>query len=1122
MRGFHAAFLTDAHDEMKQGVFLQQSGKMPCLRLEEKRATLMRGAAAFVFILCLLPNGYAYAESAGPPADHPRLTALRKLANTLATNVGHKLDDADELLEGASVKDRQAKRQLAGIPDGETLVLQTKLVPQRARDLSVFTAPDPLLGIKQGEDILLDFNEFARITGFGITYSAEKAVAEGWAYREDEPFKLDIANKSVMVNGIAKGLEDKDLVIEGDTLYVSSVALEDWFNVTINHTPQAQVTTIVSRDKLMPTQERILRRDRRAKEKFRSPAEKPRLEQPMQVFTMPKADVVLSQEVRRSGDGAKEDLNRSAYNVLATNEVLGHDTETFISGNNQNPVDQLRLNFVKESENNDLLGPLQAKIYEVGDHSSVRVPYTGGTGLERGVRVSNRSERFTSDTETLIDGNAQPGWDVELYRNDSFVDGIAVGDDGYYSFDNVQLFAGDNRFKIILYGPQGEVREDTRLITVAPNLVGSVKGYYDLSLSQKNEITYRADENESSDTGTPRLTATYDRRVGDNITMRGGLHSRVTRDQRDNYFYSGAATTAGETIYNADLITTSDGPFSTILNARRRIGQHNANASARYNSENFSEAFIDEDTNPRTALTTVGAGLQGPWFSNVFFGTNYDTNVGISRDAEGATSASGAFGLSSAFMGMRFNNRISTQRELTSDTGDVNDDSNKTIYDGSVFGRYKTFQWQSGWGYEIEPDAEPIDYNLRLTERFNRQLSGSIEARHTFPTGISTGTVSANYSTDKATFSPSLSYDSDSNMRAYVSVNFSVAQDPYSGDVIMTSRRLAGTNGGLSVFAYLDKGGDGVFNEGDEPLEDVVINLKQFNRDLITNKEGHAFAYDLSTTRVTDVAMEENTSFEPTWVSGFEGVSFRPRAGDVTRVEFPVIRGAEMDGTVGIQNDNGQLQGISGVTVTLVTPDGNDEKSTITPYDGFYVIEAIRPGVYYVTTNSRQASSTAYRTPEQLVITPEGAQIYGKNITLTRGYDIPFFFSAANTNPALERRTKVLKPEDIARTDIYIRLGNYRSSLAASLAWYKLKLQTRSWRNTLTPVAKNLDTVVRDEKTGRLPLVLKTTQPLRMEEAALLCERLVDEGFSDCGVDVVTTYHNGENAASNAVALPKG
>ncbi len=1044
------------------------------------------------------------------------------MAGQLVSSVGTKLDDADKLLAGDDIKDQQARKQLAGIPDGETLILLTKLKAQKARTLDDFNAPDPLIGIKEGQDVLLDFNEFARITGFGVVYNAETAKADGWTYGQEQAFSLDLASKSVKVGAADKKIEDGDTMLDGDTLYVRSVALEDWFGVDIRQIPQAQTVTITSRDQLMPTQERILRRDRRGKEKLRPPPVKPRLEQPDQVFTMPKADVVLSQEVRRSGTSSAQDINRTSYNVLATNEVLGHDAETFASGNNENIVDQLRLNFMKESENNDLLGPLQAKVYEIGDHSSVRVPYTGGSGLERGVRVSNRSERFTADTETLIDGNAQPGWDVELYRNDSFVDGLPVGEDGYYSFDNVQLFAGDNRFKIILYGPQGETQEETRLITVAPNLIGSVKGYYDLSLSQKNEITYRADDSDSPDTGTPRITATYDRRVGDNLTLRGGLHSRVTRDQRDNYFYSGAATTIGETIYNADLVTTSDGPYSAIFNARRRFGKHSANVSARYNSENFSEVFVDEDTNPRIALSTIGAGLQGPWFPEKFSGMTYDASAGLSHDAAGTVYSNGAFGLSSAFMGMRFNNRIATKRHMAGDVASSTDDLNKTTYDGSIFGRYKKFQWQSGWSYAIEPDAEPVDYNLRLTERFNRQLTGSFEGRHTFTTNISSATVSANYYTDKAIVSPSLSYDSESNMRAYVSVNFSVAQDPYSGDVIMTSRRLAGNNGGFSTFAYLDKAGDGVFNEGDEPLQDVVIKLKQFNRELVTDKDGQAFAYDLSTTRVTDVEMEENTSFEPTWVAGFEGVSFRPRAGDVTRVEFPVIRGAEMDGTVNLATDDGKLNGVSGITVSLVTPDGNGDKNTVTPFDGFYVLETIRPGVYYITTDSSQAAVTAYRVPEKLVITPEGAQIYGKNMTLTRGYNIPFRFSAANANPALERRTRILRPEDIAREDVFIRLGNYRSSLAASLAWYKLKLQTRDWHNPLAPVAEDFDAVTRDKKTGRMPLLLKPAKALRIEEAALLCERLVDAGFVDCGVDVVTTYTGGQDAAAVDTTPDKG
>lgn len=1082
------------------------------------RLCLLAGAALLLGVTLTNPLP-AYAATETTTNSQSRTNSLRALAAKLVDSVGSKLDDADAMLSGTeALQDRKTQEQLAAIPDGETLILQTRLLPRKATQVAAFTSPDPLIGIKQGDDIYIDFAEFVRLTGFGVTYDAEHGTAKGWTYREDQPFVLSLENSTVTIGDQTKKFAASDTILDGDILYVRSSLLSDWLNIDIKNIPQAQSTDVVSRDQLMPTQERIFRRDRRAREKKKEPPQNPRLAQPDKIFTMPTADVQIAQEIRRSGNNSSaQDINRTSYNVLATNETFGHEATAFVAGNNENPLDQVRLNLKKESEKNDLLGILQAKVYEVGDHTSIRVPHAGGTGLERGVRVSNRGDRFTVDTETIVDGNGQPGWDIELYRNGSFVDGKSIGEDGYYAFDKVQLFAGDNRMKLIFYGPQGEVREEERLITVAPNLVGSVKGYYDVSLSQKGEITYRADSsNKSPDIGTPRLSATYDRRVGENLTLRGGLHSVETRGQRDNYFYSGAATTVGQTVLNGDLVTTSDGPFATYLQARRRFGEHSASAGARYQSENFSETYVDEKFNPTLALYGVDAGLQGPWLPSIFADTRYDSSLGLTQNSAGTTYTSAGLGLSSRFMGMRFNNRLST-RQVTGAAS--SSDLSRSTYDGSVFGRYKTLQWQGGWSYELQPDPSPVDTNLRLSKRFSQNLSGSVETRHTFNTGISSLTASANYTTDKATFSPTLSYDTDSNMRAYLGVNFSLAQDPYSGDLAMTSRRLS-TLGGISVMAFLDKEGDGVFNDGDEPLEDVVINLKQINRDLITGKDGNAFAYDLPTNKVTDVSMEESTAFEPSWVSGFDGVSFRPRPGDVTRLEFPVLRGAEMDGTASVADNQGKPQGISGITLRLETPDGIEAKGTVTPFDGFYVIEAIKPGVYYLTTDSADASINAYRVPEKIVVTPEGAQIYGHNIMLTRGYDIRFTFSAANANPALQRRTKILKPEDIAREDIYLRLGNYRSSLTATLAWYKFKLRTRGWSNPLTPVAQDFDTVTRDGKTGLLPIQLKPAKPLRMQEAAQLCERLVDAGFEGCGVDVVTTYNDGTDSATAAPAQP--
>ncbi len=1072
---------------------------------------LRRTAALLGSLSLLCISNTSFAESNLPSS------ALQNLARQFSQTVGKSLDQAEDALTSRNPADKKAQQALAAISDGEMLLLTTSLRDAQKLSLGQVKVEDPMTAIKQGQNLFYSMTDFNYIAGFNIKLDSENRRADGYYIEEDKVFALDLDKREVILDDTVKNFNAEDILVQNDDFYIRDTVLAEWFNFTFKSLPQGQLVEI-STYQQFPVQAQLSRQKRRQQLSTRIPVEQPRLPQENQVITAPRADIFLGTQWEKRGDDS-EPNNYSTYSILTSNQLLGHEMSgylngTLVSSRDSEPLQQARINFRKESEQNDLLGPLNARVYEFNDLSPVSIPYTGGASYERGLRVSNQSERYSVDTQTNIEGDAQPGWDIELYRNQAFVAGTTVDNSGRFLFENVPLFAGDNRFRIVKFGLFGEQQEEERLITVLPSLVGNMKGYYNLSLSQKDEITYQANQTENQDRGTLRLVGRYDRRAGDNLTLRGGIHSRETQGQRDNYFYSGAVTSLGETIINGDMITTSDGPFRGVITGRRRFGRHNGLAGVEYLSTDFSETLIDETVSGRPAEQSLFAGLSGPFLTNTFKSVTYDTDSRVSQDENGRLSTNNDFGLSSSYRGFRFNNEISFSTDSES-----SDRSEVLSYAGSISNRIKGYNWRGRIDYEVVPESEPNTFLFDINKNYSARLQANAGLQHRFYSSVTDANVGFSYLSDKARISPNVSYDSEQNMRARVDVTFGLAKDPLNGNIIMSGRGLS-NQGSLSAFTYLDKNGNGIYDGEDEPLPDVVIRAVQANAEMITDTTGNAATTSMRANRLTDVVMEESSSFEPTWVSGYEGASVLLRPTETVRLEFPVLRGAEIDGTASVIGTTGAAAAARSITINLTTPDGEIVKSTTTPFDGFYVIERIRPGVYYMTTDSSQSPTTAYRLPEKIIVTPEGGQFYGKNIELTRGYDIPFTFSAANANPSLQRRTKILKPEDIAREDVYIRLGNYRSGVALALDWYKFKLRTRSWQNSLSPVVADFDTLARDPNTSLLPLRLQPTQPLRLSEAALLCERLVDAGFEDCGVDVVTTYQGDAPEAAAASPTP--
>ncbi|HEY8191723.1 MAG TPA: hypothetical protein VIG74_04800, partial [Alphaproteobacteria bacterium] len=273
--------------------------------------------------------------------------------------------------------------------------------------------------------------------------------------------------------------------------------------------------------------------------------------------------------------------------------------------------------------------------------------------------------------------------------------------------------------------------------------------------------------------------------------------------------------------------------------------------------------------------------------------------------------------------------------------------------------------------------------------------------------------------------------------------SFGVAYNSYGKDIIVRGKDLS-KFGAVSAFVYLDKNGDNIFSEGDEPIQDAIVEAIHAHINGTTNEEGEAFLYDLPANIITDVKLNEYSFFDPLMVSGFKGVSVMPRAGHDARIEFPVHNGGEMDGTIYIQPEQGAPRALRSVRLYLYDMDGRLENAATSSFDGLYLFQKIHPGKYYLIVDDKDVKNFGLVQPFPEVVTfgYEGTVVYGHDIILNKtkkdnpdsvpmniGTDIAEF---VNANPTLDPALLKGKP-------IMLNLGAYRSNLLATLVWYKLK-----------------------------------------------------------------------------------
>ncbi len=113
--------------------------------------------------------------------------------------------------------------------------------------------------------------------------------------------------------------------------------------------------------------------------------------------------------------------------------------------------------------------------------------YNGMPG--RGVVLSSFKDLVVSADKTIdINGPMPAGWDAELYLNNQLIGFRQSGIDGRYEFKNIPVNYGLNDFKVVLYGPYGEVREESRRFYSGTSPVRAGELGYDISAQQPHRF----------------------------------------------------------------------------------------------------------------------------------------------------------------------------------------------------------------------------------------------------------------------------------------------------------------------------------------------------------------------------------------------------------------------------------------------------------------------------------------------------------------------------------------------------------------------------------------------------------------------------------------------------------
>jgi hypothetical protein len=512
--------------------------------------------------------------------DYAKQAALHDLARKFVSKISQGFDAANAAM-GISAKQKQAAMLL---PDGPL----SFIITLGLQELELEGVVNALI---EKRKTYISLRDYFSVLQFAITVDAMAGSAQGWFIRENKPFDLNVGNRTVSVDGKTFILNDVRIV--DDDIMASPEEIATWFGFKTDIVLSNLQIRIVAPQKL-PVEERLVRGNRKNINNPNGPPQFPLMvEGQEKAIGYPIVGVSSTYSYDKDGETGEETVGYNS-SVLANGDFLKGRLTSEAQMNKKDNLSALRARYTRETLEPELLGPLKARRYELGDVTSVRMPIATRTKQGLGARVSNIDPaRVFTNSATGISGNAPPGWDVELYRNTQFIESQTTGVDGFYRFENVDLFRSNNNFRVVMYGPQGEIREQAVIIPVDPYRLSESGSAYDMALTVDDTQIYR-----KQDLGRqqqPRLTAIYETPIGGDTAVSAGLTSGVRTDMADvsservHTVHGGLSTALGSVLANAGVALENTGEAGAQLVTRADYGTNQFRNELDVQTEKFGD-----------------------------------------------------------------------------------------------------------------------------------------------------------------------------------------------------------------------------------------------------------------------------------------------------------------------------------------------------------------------------------------------------------------------------------------------------------------------------------------------------------------------------------------------------
>ncbi len=795
-----------------------------------------------------------------------------------------------------------------------------------------------LIGVEKDGKYFLPLLDIARIVDFGAEPDFANEKLSGFYLNDKNQYVLNIKELTYSVNGELKSFSEGDaFILEYEygikEFYATPELINMLWPLELVVDPLLLKLEIQTKKKL-PYEQRRVRSEYRSKyldndDVTLTVGDLPKLNNKPKKFSLPVLDISSSLQYQNNDHSHSENINIGGRNDLAYGEI-DYNLRLVNGTDETRTIDDLRVLYTKRAyDEGDL--PLDLELFQAGDISVRPAKLVDPSIRGRGILLSNAERKKNIDFDNLVvEGLAEPGWEVELYRNNELIAFQIVSDTGEYRFEDVQLNYNQTIIKTVLYGPQGQVETREDSYNISQDMLKPGTFNYELGLLDSDRDLFVIDEDRYTQPRGFAKNLNLNYGINSHLTAFATLTDMPTKIGAQRYGSLGLKFSLLDTLGSVEAYRSLEGGSAIDFNAARRFLGTNLNLRASFLSDFEGEHVgYGDDADTFSFDASIGRSFILP------FG-GLGLNAKYSYDQEKSGRSNGLLDLSQSlsFKKLRFTHATKSrfrQGNYESTQGRFN--ANYTLN--------TKMRLRSTLNYDFYPETTLRDALVELRYKDREGFTAALNLDRDFLNAGSGIGIQLGQDFERFKGSVDLDWDSVAGARAVLRTKFSLAPFGPNGKYITSSDSLP-NRAALNGRIFVDNNYDGIYNDGDEALEGARVKIGQRNSSAV-DEDGYARFSGGESTDYETISLDLNEVAEPYMLPATDEFKTLLRSANVLNLDFPVIRTGIIEGIV-----TGEKGGIASIKVQLLDKDNKLLDETRAAFDGYYSFEYVRPGDYTV------------------------------------------------------------------------------------------------------------------------------------------------------------------------------